>query len=156
MDTDRNLLFAVLALQAGLIDRDRFVQTCTLWATRKEVPIADLMVEQGWLAPPARDLVGQLLQLQVSRHGGDARAGLAAATGSEARGALAVVADADVERSLAALPGPSNRASIEPAAEGLSTVYPSASAGRNLLYEEIGRGGVGRVLRGRDPDLAAT
>src|SRR5262249_28495092 len=27
------------------------------------------------------------------------------------------------------------------------------SAGRNILYEEIGRGGIGRVLRGRDPEL---
>ena len=39
-DTDRNLLFAVLALQADLIDRNRFVQVCTLWAARKDVPLA--------------------------------------------------------------------------------------------------------------------
>src|SRR5262245_18061592 len=49
-DTDRNLLFAVLALQADLIDRDRFVQACTLWASRKDRPIAALLVEQGWLS----------------------------------------------------------------------------------------------------------
>ena len=39
MDADRNLLFGVLALQADLLDSDRFVQACTLWTTRKEVPL---------------------------------------------------------------------------------------------------------------------
>ena len=55
MDTDRNLLFAVLALQADLIDRERFVQACTLWAARKNTPIAELLIEQGWLT-----LIGDL------------------------------------------------------------------------------------------------
>jgi serine/threonine-protein kinase len=153
MDTDRNLLFAALALQAGLIDRDRFVQACTLWATRKDVPIADLLVGQGWLPPAARGLVEQLLALQMGRNDGDAAASLAAATGAEARGALACIADADIERSLAALTHPSRRDDIVPAAEDFATVPPDGCAGRNLLYEEIGRGGIGRVLRGRDPAL---
>src|SRR5207245_1754839 len=48
--TDHNLLFAVLALQADLIDRDRFVQACTLWASRKDTPLATLLVELGWLS----------------------------------------------------------------------------------------------------------
>src|SRR5262249_28328917 len=35
MDTDRNLLFAVLAPQADLLDSHRFVEACTLWASQK-------------------------------------------------------------------------------------------------------------------------
>ena len=103
MDTDRNLLFAVLALQAGLIDRDRFIHVCSLWATHKNVPIGDLLVQQGWLTTAARSLVEQLLQLHLAQHGDDASASLAAAAGAEARGALASIVDADVEQSLAAL-----------------------------------------------------
>jgi hypothetical protein len=154
MDTDRNLLFAVLALQAGLIDRDRFVQVCALWATRKDIAIADLLIEQGWLTPEDRSDVGRLLDRKLKKHGGDVRASLAAVTGAEARGALASIADPDVERTLAALPAswvPGNGRAA--AAEDFSTVPPDGSAGRNILYEEIGRGGIGRVLRGRDPDL---
>jgi serine/threonine-protein kinase len=154
MDTDRNLLFAVLALQAGLIDRNRFILACTLWATRKDVPIAELLVEQGWLAPAARGAVEQLLQLQVAQHDGDARASLAAAPGVEARAALASVADDDVERSVAALTTPEVRPDpLASAAEDFSTAPSGNCAGRNILYEEIGHGGIGRVLRGRDPEL---
>jgi serine/threonine-protein kinase len=150
MDTDRNLLFAVLALQAGLIDRDRFVQACTLWAARKDRPIAALLVDQGWLTPAARDLAEQLLVVNLGQHGGDAQASLGAATGAEARRALAAVADAAVGHSLAALPATAERPA---GAEDYSTVPPGDCAGRHLLYEEIGHGGIGRVLRGRDPEL---
>jgi hypothetical protein len=149
MDTDRNLLFAVLALQADLIDRERFVQACTLWAARKDHPIADLLVEQGWLSPAHRGVVEQLIEAKLGKHGGDVRASLAEAAGAAALDALASISDADVEHSVAAL----STAADRPAdAEDYSTVPPGDNAGRNLLYEEIGRGGMGRVLRGRDPE----
>jgi tetratricopeptide (TPR) repeat protein len=42
----------------------------------------------------------------------------------------------------------------EPAAEGTTPPsQPTGTAGRHLLFGEIGRGGVGVVLQGRDPDL---
>jgi serine/threonine-protein kinase len=147
MNTDRNLLFAVLALQADLLDRERFVLACTLWASRKTTPIADLLIEQGWLTPAGKDVVDQLIDLKLKKHGGDVQASLAEAAGAGVRGALASIADIDVERSLAAL---------SPHASGVvevSTGLPADGAGRNLLFEEIGCGGMGRVLRGRDPDL---
>jgi hypothetical protein len=40
MTTDRNLLFAVLALQADFLDADQFIKVCTLWTTRKQTPLA--------------------------------------------------------------------------------------------------------------------
>jgi tetratricopeptide (TPR) repeat protein len=150
MDTDRNLLFAVLALQADLLDRDQFVQACTLWTARKHTPLADLLVEQGWLTAADRADVERLLGRTLKKHGGDVRASLAEAAGHQARSALATVDDADVQQSVAVLPSapPAVRA-----AESFSTVPPSDTAGRNILYEEIGRGGMGCVRRGHDPDL---
>jgi tetratricopeptide (TPR) repeat protein/tRNA A-37 threonylcarbamoyl transferase component Bud32 len=153
MNTDRNLLFAVLALQADLLDRERFVQACTLWAARKATSIAELLAEQGWLTPAGKAVVDQLIEFKLNKHGGDVQASLAEAAGDDVRGALASVADIDVERSLAAL------AALPPHTDGLdgpaevSAGPPADGAGRNLLYEEIGCGGMGRVLRGRDPDL---
>ena len=49
METDRNLLFGVLALQAGLIEPHQFIEICTLWAARKEASLAALLVERGWI-----------------------------------------------------------------------------------------------------------
>ena len=46
-DADRNLLFAVLALQADCLTQPHFVEACTLWASRKDKSIAELMVERG-------------------------------------------------------------------------------------------------------------
>ena len=153
MDTDRNLLFAVLALQAGLIDRERFVQACTLWATRKDVPIADLLVEQGWLTPAARSLVEQLLAVKLAQHGDDAARRVSPRPPApRPAGPWRPSPTPTWNSPSPPCPGRPDRRWRRPiAADG--AVLPTANAGRNLLYEEIGRGGMGGVLRGRDPDL---
>ena len=76
MDTDRNLLFGVLALQADLIDPKQFVEACLLWTSRKDVPLADLLVERGWIVPDDKAHVGYLLGRKLHKHGGDLRASL--------------------------------------------------------------------------------
>ena len=50
MNADRNLLFGVLALQADVLDAEQFVKACTLWTTRKQTALADLLIELGWIA----------------------------------------------------------------------------------------------------------
>src|SRR5262249_61281403 len=90
--TDRNLLFGVLALQADLLDAARFAEACAAWAARKDTPLADLLVERGWLTPRDREDVERLLQRKLKKHAGDAQAGLAEATRLETRQALAGVA----------------------------------------------------------------
>ena len=54
MNTDRKLLFGVFALQAGLIDTAQVVDACTLWASRKDSTLADLLIERGWIMPADR------------------------------------------------------------------------------------------------------
>ncbi len=144
-DADRNLLFAVLALQADLLDAKRFVQACTLWAAQKDRPLAALLVEEGWLSAEDCADVERLLARKLKRHGGDVHASLAEVAGAAAREALAAVADPEVERSIAGLVKvPKQEDTTAPAVE---------CAGRNLLYEMLGEGGMGVVRRGRDPDL---
>ena len=70
METDRNLLLGVLILQAGLIDRNQFVEACTLWTTRKAVP-SDLLVERGWILASDLAPIMYLLDRKVRQHGGD-------------------------------------------------------------------------------------
>jgi hypothetical protein len=70
METDRNLLFGVLALQADLIDPDRFAHACTLWSAQKSTALADLLVRQGWLTAEDRADVDKLLDRKLKKHGG--------------------------------------------------------------------------------------
>src|SRR4051812_20166608 len=51
---DRNLLLGVLALQAGLIDPAQLAEVCPAWAAERARPLAELLVERGWLSPADR------------------------------------------------------------------------------------------------------
>jgi hypothetical protein len=107
MDTDRNLLFGVLALQADLIDGDQFVKACTLWTARKDVPLPSLLIELGWITPTDRADVERLLERKLKKYGGDARVGLADVSDHIKR-SLASLQDDDIQRSLAELPDPAS------------------------------------------------
>jgi PAS domain S-box-containing protein len=131
MDADRNLLFGVLALQADLIDRGQFVEACTLWGARKSVPLADLLVERGWLLPDDRAHVDYLVARKLRKHGGDVTASLAS------------FGD-DVPRSLAGLPPTEAAATVE---------YQPAPCERYARTCLHATGGIGRVWLAHDCDL---
>ena len=67
MDTNRNLLFGVLALQADLIDAPRFIEVCLLWTTRKTKLLADLLVERGWIEPADKAHLEYLLERKLRK-----------------------------------------------------------------------------------------
>jgi PAS domain S-box-containing protein len=146
MDHDRNLLFGVLALQADLIDSVQFVEACTLWTTRKYMPLADILVERGWIAPADREHVDYLVERKLKKHGGDAQASLAAAPDHVKR-SLAALGDPDIQRSLA---GP-------PKSDGFvldETVdLPAGPRTRYSLTRLHATGGIGRIWLARDADL---
>src|SRR5262249_33388412 len=98
VDTDHNLLFGVLALQADIITSDQFVEACTTWAARKGAPLADVLTDRGWVAPTERATIEHLMQLKLKKYGGDAHASLTAVADDSARRALARVPDPEVER----------------------------------------------------------
>jgi PAS domain S-box-containing protein len=144
MDTDRNLLFGVLALQADLIDAQQFVEVCTLWTTRKDALLADLLLERGWIVPADRAHLDYLVGRKLARAGG-ASASLAT-VGDEVRRSLAGLADADIQRSLAgaAPPGSSPCATV---------AHVPVPAGRYSRLRLHATGGIGRVWLANDSDL---
>jgi tetratricopeptide (TPR) repeat protein/tRNA A-37 threonylcarbamoyl transferase component Bud32 len=146
VDTDRNLLFGVLALQADLLDQARFVEACTLWASRKQAPLADLLVERGWLSAEDRTEIDKLLERKLKKHGGDARAGLSDLTTDRVRKSLADIADPDVQASLV------GETPLGPDSVSTAAYVPPAGE-RYTLTRLHATGGIGRVWLARDTSL---
>src|SRR5262245_14353229 len=111
MDTDRNLLFGVLALQADLIDPRQFLEACLLWTSRKNVALPELLVERGWIVPADREHLDYLLGRKLQKHGGDPKASLAALP-DDIKCSLAALDDDDIRRSLAGPPRPESASQV--------------------------------------------
>lgn len=62
---DPNLLFGVMALQAGYLDGAHFAQACSAWAALADVSLAELLVQKGWLTAAARAEVEARLASQA-------------------------------------------------------------------------------------------
>jgi serine/threonine-protein kinase len=147
VETDRNLLFGVLALQADLIDAPRFIEACALWATRKHTSLADLLVEKGWLGKGDRADVERLLERKLKKYGGDARASLAAVADVELRQSLAALPDPEVSRSIADLPPPA-----DPFTASTCAYVPDLGE-RYVRTQLHATGGIGRVWLAYDAAL---
>ena len=67
---DANLMFAALALQAGVIDAPRLAEACLLWAAGGGGAMADLLTDKGWLDDEARRSIEQLLAARARQRRG--------------------------------------------------------------------------------------
>jgi serine/threonine protein kinase len=149
MDTDRNLLFGVLALQADLLDNKRFAEACSAWATQKDTSLADLLVDRGWLTPEDRSHVEYLLDRKLKKHNGDARASLAEVTTDPVRHSLAALGDAAIHESLAGMATPPAPGHVLLS----TTAHLPGSRDRYTLSRLHATGGIGRVWLARDTSL---
>jgi tetratricopeptide (TPR) repeat protein/tRNA A-37 threonylcarbamoyl transferase component Bud32 len=147
VDTDRNLLFGVLALQADIIDADRFAVACSAWAAKKTMPLADLLHERGWITAEEQAHVEFLLERKLRKHHGDAHASLAAAADNRVRSLIVAADDFDVRRSIAELPqsnGPTLTSTL---------AYEPENRERYTLTRLHAQGGLGQVWLAVDGDL---
>lgn len=96
---DRNLLFGVIALQSDLVDMRQFVDACTLWASRKSVSLADILIELGALNHEDRQHVEYLLSRKLKKNRDDIRATLAGA-GADIKTVLAGLDNDEIRRSI--------------------------------------------------------
>ena len=178
-DADRNLLFGMLALQNGLIGQVELVAAFQSWTMDKGRPLADHLVERGDLDADDRDAVEALVVRHLKKHGGSTAKSLAAIpAGESTRRSLGRIADPDLAASLTgagtgrrpgrrcrrASPSRTGAFSVRHAGgdgrrsragQAFSSVDPALDgpAGRYELVGEIARGGMGAVLKGRDPAL---
>lgn len=86
-------------MQSDLIGMRQFVDACTLWGSRKDSSLADILVEQEWLLPEDREHVDYLLQRRLKKTGGDTKEPLGNMP-EEVKIALESLGDRDVQASL--------------------------------------------------------
>jgi Tfp pilus assembly protein PilX len=106
MDTARHLLFGVLAWRAGLLDADQFTSGCRRWGEYQNQPLAEVLVERGWLTAADRASLEQLLERNVQMHNGNALDALKGVADAGTWRAVAATQDAGLRHWLVeVLPG---------------------------------------------------
>lgn len=143
-DSDQNLLFGVLALQADLIDESQFVEACTICAGRKSVLLADFLLERGWISERDRRDVERLMERKLKRHNNDLKASLAAACDAARHSLAAVNGKANPAESQA----PDAAAPVEETGP-----YVAPRRDRYRLNRIHASGGIGRVWLAYDGEL---
>ena len=100
-DVSGDLLFGLLALQAGLIDQSALVAAFHTWCRDGARPMAEILVDRETLDPGERELVSGLVAAHLRRHGGDRAESLAALeVDASAVEVLAGVGGPDLEAAL--------------------------------------------------------
>jgi serine/threonine-protein kinase len=143
---DFNLLFGVLALQADLIDERQFAEACKSWSVGQGQPLADLLIERGWITMNDKVHVEYLLQRKLQKHAGNVAASLAAATCCDVRHVLAHLGPATIDQSQATPP-------LSDAAPSSTIDSSPESRERYTLTRLHAKGGIGQVWLARDRDL---
>src|ERR1700677_3771582 len=96
MDTERELLFGVVAFQNGAVDADRLAETCAAWASEPSASLADHFVDRGLITVEQRSEVEKAVEHELEAHGGDPHATLAATLDGRSLAAIGDVASSRV------------------------------------------------------------
>jgi serine/threonine protein kinase len=77
-DPANNLLFAYLALQNGLLERDHFILAVNEWLQDKSRSVAIIVHDRGWLDDQSCGVIEQLMEVHLRSHDGNAEESIVA------------------------------------------------------------------------------
>ena len=102
--SDRNLLFGVLAVQMNFVSRDDLVAGIQSWVSDKTRPLGEILQAQGKLTAEQAAALEIVIVQHLKAHDNDVERGLRALTGaSTVASAITPIDDADVRAILAKL-----------------------------------------------------
>ena len=150
--SDRNVLFGVLACECELIDLQQLLVVCGTWAADQSKPLPDLLGARGWLSTTDREFLDRVVKRKLARHRNDARASLQSVMSPEVLAALRQVEGIDLPKP----PGiwPFRKWILGRAKYSESSNASDPTESRYTWIREVGEGGLGKVWLARDNNLA--
>jgi serine/threonine-protein kinase len=153
-DAARNLLFGLLALQNGFIDREALLGAFNAWVADRARPIGRILLDRGALESTRHALLEALVAEHLKLHGGDPERSLADLSSVDAVASdLRLLPGEDVQASVAAV----GRARTGPEATAVRTGGGGRRAGERFRILKLhAEGGLGRVYEAHDAELGRT
>jgi serine/threonine-protein kinase len=153
-ETDRNLLFGILALQMDFITRDALVNGMNAWVLEKHRPLGEILVERNNLDPNDRALLDPMVDRHIAKHDNDPAASLAALSSLDniTVDLQRSISDSDLTQSLASIKPSDETTDFSP----LRPVAPVDLTSTGVRFRKVrdhARGGLGVVFVARDEEL---
>ncbi len=152
MDTERDLLFGVIAFQNGAVDADCLAETCAVWATERSTSLADHFVDRGLITVEQRSEVEKTVAQELSANGGDPHITLAATLDGRTLAAIGKLAGPKVGAEVKLSP-PASQVESGHVRLGNIPVHEPDNRDRYTLTHLHAKGGMGRVWLARDTAL---
>ncbi len=101
-DSDRNLLFGILALQLDFISRDQLIEAMQAWVLEKARFLGLILRDRQFITEEQHQLLSALVAEHLRKHGGDPEASLASLSSlGSVLHELSCIDDAPLQKSLA-------------------------------------------------------